>query len=63
MKKYNELIEKEEKILLSACEGDKRQFALIQDLLKLEKAKTIMMKRRGLIKDIEASYQKFISAQ
>ncbi len=62
MKEHNELIKKEEQILLSACENDKKQFALIQDLLKLEKAKTIMMKRRGLIEDIENRYKQFISA-
>lgn len=62
MKQHNELIKKEEQILLSACKDDKKQFALIQDLLKLEKAKTIMMKRRGLVKDIEERYKQFISA-
>lgn len=62
MKEHNELIKKEEEILLSACENDKKQFNLIQDLLKLEKAKTIMMKRRGLIEDIENRYKQFISA-
>ena len=62
MKEHNELVKKEEEILLSACENDKKQFNLIQDLLKLEKAKTIMMKRRGLIEDIENRYKQFISA-
>lgn len=62
MKEHNELIKKEEEILLSACENDKKQFNLIQDLLKLEKAKTIMMKRRGLIEDIENRYKQFITA-
>ena len=62
MREHNELIKKEEEILLSACENDNKQFNLIQDLLKLEKAKTIMMKRRGLIEDIENRYKQFISA-
>lgn len=61
MKQHNELIKKEEKILLSACENNKKQFGLIQDLLKLEKAKTIMMKRRGLIEDIENRYKQHIA--
>ena len=52
---------KEKKILLSACKGDKKQFALIQDLLKLEKSKTIMMKRRGLFSDMESRYKQLIS--
>ncbi|EDP97378.1 DNA phosphorothioation system sulfurtransferase DndC [Kordia algicida OT-1] len=61
MKQHNELIRKEEEILLSACENDKKHFSLIQDLLKLEKSKTIMMKRRGLIEDIENRYKQFIT--
>ena len=62
MKQHNELVKKEEELLLSACEKDKKQFTLIQDLLKLEKSKTIMMKRRGLIEDIEKRYKQHISA-
>ncbi len=62
MKQHNELIQKEEELLLSACNKDKKQFTLIQDLLKLEKSKTIMMKRRGLIEDIEKRYKQHISA-
>jgi DNA sulfur modification protein DndC len=61
MKQHNELIKKEEEILLNACNEDKKQFTLIQDLLKLEKSKTIMMKRKGLIRDIEDRYKQFIS--
>jgi len=62
MKQHNELIKKEEELLLSACQKDKKQFTLIQDLLKLEKAKTIMIRRRGLIEDIEKRYKQYISA-
>lgn len=62
MKQHNELIQREEELLLSACNKDKKQFTLIQDLLKLEKSKTIMMKRRGLIEDIEKRYKQHISA-
>ena len=60
MKQHNELIKKEEELLLSACNNDKKQFNLIQDLLKLEKSKTIMMKKRGLIEDIEKRYKQYI---
>lgn len=62
MKQHNELVKKEEELLLSACKDDKKQFKLIQDLLKLEKAKTIMMKRRGLLEDIERRFKQYISA-
>lgn len=61
MNRYNELIQKEEELLLSACDENKKQFTLIQDLLKLEKSKTIMMKRRGLLEDIEKRYKQYIS--
>lgn len=62
MKQHNELVKKEEELLLSACKDDKKQFKLIQDLLKLEKAKTIMVKRRGLLEDIEKRFKQHISA-
>jgi len=62
MKQHNELIKKEEELLLAACQNDKKQFTLIQDLLKLQKSKTIMIRRRGLIEDIEKSYKQHISA-
>lgn len=60
MKQHKKRAKKEKQILLSACKGDKKQFALIQDLLKLEKSKTIMMKRRGLFSDIESRYKQLI---
>ncbi|MCP9199131.1 DNA phosphorothioation system sulfurtransferase DndC [Gramella sp. GC03-9] len=62
MKDHNRSIQKEEELLLSSCEGDKSQFKLIQDLIKLEKSKVIMMRRRGLTEDIENLYKKHISA-
>lgn len=62
MKEHNQAVQKEEELLLASCEGDKAQFKLIQDLLKLEKSKVIMMRRRGLTEDIERLYKKHISA-
>ena len=61
MKQYNEQIKKEEELLLSACKDDKKQFSLIQDLLKLEKSKTIMLKRKGLIDSISKRYKQYIA--
>lgn len=63
MEEHNELIRKEEELLLSACKEDKKQFSLIQDLLKLEKSKTLMLKRKGLLDDIERRYSQHITAQ
>lgn len=62
MKEHNQAVQKEEELLLASCEGNKAQFQLIQDLLKLEKSKVIMMRRRGLTEDIERLYKKHISA-
>ncbi|MBM0660372.1 DNA phosphorothioation system sulfurtransferase DndC [Capnocytophaga genosp. AHN8471] len=62
MKQYNEQIQKEEELLLSSCKNDKKQFTLIQDLLKLEKSKTIMLKRKGLIESIDKRYKQYITA-
>ncbi|MBW2938233.1 DNA phosphorothioation system sulfurtransferase DndC [Aureisphaera sp. CAU 1614] len=61
MRQHNELIQKEEELLLSACGQNEKQFSLIQDLLKLEKSKTIMMRRRGLLEDIEKRYKQYIT--
>jgi len=52
---------KKEELLMKACQGDKKQFDLIQDLLKLQKLKTIMIKRRGLLEDFENRYKKHLS--
>ena len=62
MKQYNEQIRREEEILLSSCKDDKEQFTLIQDLLKLEKSKRIMQKRKGLIESIDKRYKQYITA-
>ena len=62
MKQHNEQIRKEEELLLSSCNGDKKQFTLIQDLLKLEKSKRIMAKRKGLIDNIDKRYKQYITA-
>jgi hypothetical protein len=61
MKQHNEQIKKEEELLLLACKEDQKQFTLIQDLLKLEKSKTIMLKRKGLTESIEKRYKQYIA--
>jgi DNA sulfur modification protein DndC len=60
MTQYNEIIEQEENLLLSSCDGDKKQYTLIQNLLSLEKSKSLLMRRRGLIEDIENCYKQYI---
>ncbi len=61
VKRCDEGVKREEQILLSACNQDEVQFSLIRDLLKLEKSKSIMMRRRGLTEDIENIYRRYIS--
>lgn len=55
-----DIAKKEEQILRFACKNDEKQFTLIQDLLKLEKSKSMMIKRNNLTTQIEEKYQKFI---
>lgn len=63
MKKLNEIVKKEEELLLLACQKDEKQFTLIQDLLKLEKSKTIMIRRKGLIDSIERRFDQYINKE
>ena len=53
MKNKTERLEKENKLLQEACNGNNQEFKLIQDLLQLQKSKTLMIKKRGLQNDIE----------
>lgn len=61
MKEYDKVLEKEEQILLSACKQDNEQFYLIKKLLKLQKSKSLMARRRGFTEGIENIYEEFIA--
>ena len=61
MKQHNEQIKKEEELLLLACKEDQKQFALIQDLLKLEKSKGILAKRMEILEKIGECYKQYIA--
>lgn len=60
MKDKVERLEKENKLLLDACNNDENDFSLIQDLLQLQKSKTLMIRKRGLQSDIENRLDRFI---
>ena len=60
MKDKAERQEKENKLLLDACNNDESEFNLIQDLLQLQKSKTLMIRKRGLQADIENRLERFI---
>lgn len=55
-KKFNE----ESDLLRQTCKQDPRDVELIQDLLALQKTKTLMMRKRGLQSDIDNRLNQFI---
>jgi DNA sulfur modification protein DndC len=60
MKDLAEKIQKEEALLKRACTKNPKHFELIQDLLQLQKNKTLMLRKRGLLDDIESRIEKYI---
>ncbi|MCP4458035.1 MAG: DNA phosphorothioation system sulfurtransferase DndC [Cytophagales bacterium] len=60
MGEHEEKLRKEEELLRKSCKGNRQDFELIQDLLKLQKTKTLMKKKRGLQDDIQTRIDAFI---
>lgn len=60
MSKQEEKVKQETELLLKSCNEEKDDVALIQDLLALQKTKTLMIKKRGLQADIENRLDKYI---
>ena len=60
MKDKTERQEKENNLLLDACNNNSEEFNLLQDLLQLQKSKTLMIRKRGLQADIENRLERFI---
>jgi len=56
-------VKKEEELLLAACQNDKKQFDLIQDLLKLQKGKSIMLKQRGRSRVFMDRFDQYLNMQ
>lgn len=60
MSKQEEKYKKEAELLKSTCEKNPDDVGLIQDLLALQKTKTLMIRKRGLQADIENRLDQFI---
>jgi len=56
---YNEKFLKEKKLLKESCK-DEKDFDLINELLSLQKSKTILMNNRGLQNDLENKIEHFL---
>jgi len=52
MSKVNNNLQKEMDLLKKACENNESDFNLITDLLRLERSKMLLVKKRGLLVDI-----------
>ncbi len=60
MSKHIEKSKEEIDLLRKSCKQEPKDVELIQDLLALQKTKTLMMRKRGLIDDIENRLDQFI---
>lgn len=60
MGKQEERFKQEEELLKKTCKNEPRDVSLIQDLLALQKTKTLLIKKRGLQADIENRIEQFI---
>jgi DNA sulfur modification protein DndC len=53
MTKVIEKFKQEEELLKKTCNNDEAEFNLIQKMLSVQKTKTLMLRKRGLLNDIE----------
>lgn len=53
MSKHEEKLKEESDLLRKSCKQEPKDVELIQDLLALQKTKTLMMRKRGLLDDVE----------
>ncbi len=60
MKDQNEKHEKELELLKKSCKANPKHFDLIQDLLTLQKNKSLLNRKRGLKEDIENRIEEYI---
>lgn len=60
MSKQEEKFKEESDLLRKSCKQEPKDVELIQDLLALQKTKTLMMRKRGLLEDIENRLDQFI---
>jgi len=60
MSKQEEKLKQEAELLKKSCKQEPKDVELIQDLLALQKTKTLMIRKRGLQSDIENRLDQFI---
>ncbi|MRN04759.1 DNA phosphorothioation system sulfurtransferase DndC [Riemerella anatipestifer] len=63
MKDQNEKKEKELELLRKTCEKNPRDFELIQELLTLQKNKSLLNRKRGLKEDIETRIEEYLKKE
>lgn len=63
MSKQEEKMKQELDLLKESCDGNEKQVQLIQELLALQKSKSLMMRKRGLQNDIEKRIEKALNIQ
>lgn len=60
MKDHNEKKEKELELLKKSCQENPQDFELIQELLTLQKNKSLLNRKRGLKDDIETRIEEYL---
>jgi DNA sulfur modification protein DndC len=60
MSKHDEKHKVEEELLKKSCNNEMKDVLLIQDLLALQKTKTLMLRKRGLQADIDNRLNQYI---
>lgn len=63
MKNQNEKKEKELELLKKTCEKNPQDFELIQELLTLQKNKSLLNRKRGLKEDIETRIEEYLKKE
>lgn len=63
MKDHNEKIEKERDLLKKTCKKNPKHFQLIEEMLMLQKNKSLLNKKRGLRDDIENRIEEFLKSE
>lgn len=59
----NDRLIEEKKMLKQSCQEDEERFKLINELLSLQKSKTILMNNRGLQNDLENRLEQFVKSK
>ncbi len=60
---HDEKVKQEEDLLRKSCQENEKDFQLIQELLKLQKTKTLMKRKRGLRDDIKSRINEFLKSK